>query len=147
MDTGPAHPDAEDFWSDRDDRYEELRDNQILSASENRKSKFENPPTPMGMMKRYLENVVGLCSEEQFGQDAVEWAIQTGMVKLTYNLDADLRTIMGEPGLPETGQYSAIVEAYQAHCRAEEWHKDMLADMYQISSDEAAQADEERRAA
>lgn len=47
-------------------------------------------------MKRYLENLIHLCSDEAFGQDAVEWAILSGHVKLTYNLDADLRAIMGD---------------------------------------------------
>jgi hypothetical protein len=67
----------------------------------------------MGQMKNYLLRVLENCSEEQFGQDAVEWAITTGFIRLTYNLSEDLRLIMGEPGHPETGQYDAIVEAYQ----------------------------------
>lgn len=67
----------------------------------------------MGMMKQYLLNLITSCSDEQFGQDAVEWAIMKGHIQLTYNLDADLRLIMGEPGKPETGAYPSIVEAFQ----------------------------------
>lgn len=74
----------------------------------------------MSMTKRYLENIICLCSEEKFGQDAVEWAILSGRIKLTFRLEADLRTIMGEPGSPETGQYSAIIEAYQMECHKNE---------------------------
>lgn len=36
-----------------------------------------------------------------------------GWVNLGYNLESDLRLILGEPGQPATGQYDAIVEAYQ----------------------------------
>ncbi len=71
-------------------------------------------------MKRYLENLVTLCSDEVFGQDAVEWAVLAGHVKLTYDLDADLRAIMGEPGHPETGQYDALCAADRADCRKNE---------------------------
>ncbi len=67
----------------------------------------------MAMIKKYLLDLLAHCSEHPFGQDAVEWAITSGFVKLTYDLDQDLRTIMGEPGRPETGQYSQIIEAYQ----------------------------------
>jgi hypothetical protein len=68
----------------------------------------------MGMLKKYLLELICLCSEHSFGQDAVEWAILNGRIKLTYHLDQDLRLIMGEPGRPETGAYSDIIEAYQA---------------------------------
>lgn len=71
----------------------------------------------MGMIKNYLANLLCLCSEHEFGQDVVDWAIYTGRVRLSYDLDADLRLIMGEPGQPETGQYDNLVEAYQAERR------------------------------
>ena len=74
----------------------------------------------MGMMKNYLLQLLALCSEEQFGQDAVEWAIVNGHVKLTYQLEVDLRTIMGEPGKPKTGQYDAICENWRCTCRDRE---------------------------
>jgi hypothetical protein len=67
----------------------------------------------MGMMKNYLLDLLRLCSDQQFGQDAVEWAILTGFVKLTYDREKDLRLIMGEPGKPDTGNYAEITEAYQ----------------------------------
>ena len=74
----------------------------------------------MGMMKNYLLNLLTRCSDEQFGQDAVEWAVLSGHVQLSYHLDDDLRLIMGEPGLPETGQYNAICEGYHRICRQRE---------------------------
>ncbi len=64
-------------------------------------------------MKNYLLDLLCSCSDQQFGQDAVEWAIVTGFVRLTYDREKDLRLIMGEPGKPETGSYPEIVEAYQ----------------------------------
>jgi hypothetical protein len=71
----------------------------------------------MGMMKNYLLDLLHLCSDEQFGQDAVEWAIASGSVKLTYDLQSDLRRIMGEPGVPDSGLYPLIVENYQRVAR------------------------------
>jgi len=57
----------------------------------------------MGCMKNYLLTVITQCSDQQFGQDAVEWAVNTGRITLSYNLQTDLETIMGKPGeLPET---------------------------------------------
>ncbi len=66
----------------------------------------------MGMLKNYLLTLLCRCSEHQFGQDAIEHAIETGRVKLTYRLETDLRTIMGEPGKPETGLYDALCAEY-----------------------------------
>jgi hypothetical protein len=74
----------------------------------------------MGMIKHYLLHLLTLCSDEQFGQDAVEWAIVSGWVKLSYKLDDDLRLIMGQPGQPETGQYDAICEGYRRVCQQNE---------------------------
>src|SRR5580658_8201811 len=48
---------------------------------------------PMSMIKRYLENLLHQSSEHPFGQDAVEWAIVTGRLKLKYELAADLKQI------------------------------------------------------
>ncbi len=73
----------------------------------------------MGYTKNYLLELLCLCSDEQFGQDAVEWAIMTGLVKLTYNQHQDLLTIMGRPGHPESGAYPAIVDAFQQYVRHE----------------------------
>jgi hypothetical protein len=74
----------------------------------------------MGMMKNYLLTLLHQCSEHQFGQDAIEWGIASGFVKLTYDLETDLRLIMGEPGQPETGCYSELVEAFQRLIR-QDW--------------------------
>ena len=68
-------------------------------------------------MKNYFLTLLERCSDESFGQDAVEWALVCGHIHLTYHLDTDLRTIMGEPGKPETGQYDAICEGFRNHCQ------------------------------
>lgn len=72
------------------------------------------------MLAKYLNTIVCLCSDQQFGQNAVEWAILSSHVKLTGDRETDLRAIMGEPGKPETGQYDAICEAYRRECRNNE---------------------------
>lgn len=59
----------------------------------------------MGMMKNYLLNLLQQCSEEKFGQDAIEWAIVSGRVRLTYGLDRDIRQTMS--------RYDEIIEAYR----------------------------------
>ena len=64
----------------------------------------------MGMMKQYLLNLLQQCSEHKFGQDAIEWAIVSGLVRLTYDLDRDIHETMS--------RYDEIIEAYrrfQAH--------------------------------
>ena len=59
----------------------------------------------MGMMKNYVLTLLQQCSEQQFGQDAIEWAIGAGLVRLSYELDADVRSIML--------RYDEIIEAYR----------------------------------
>ena len=59
----------------------------------------------MGMMKNYLLNLLQQCSEEKFGQDAIEWAIVSGRVHLTYNLGQDIRESMS--------RYDEIIEGYR----------------------------------
>jgi hypothetical protein len=59
----------------------------------------------MGMMKNYLLNLLQQCSEEQFGQDAIEWAVVSGLVRLTYDLDRDIRETMS--------RYDEIIEGYR----------------------------------
>ena len=59
----------------------------------------------MGMMKNYLLNLLQQCSEEQFGQDAVEWAVGSGLVRLTYDMERDVRESMS--------RYDEIIEAYR----------------------------------
>lgn len=59
----------------------------------------------MGMMKNYLLNLLQQCSEERFGQDAIEWAVVTGPVRLTYDLDRDIRESMS--------RYDEIIEGYR----------------------------------
>jgi hypothetical protein len=59
----------------------------------------------MGMMKNYLLTLLEQCSVQQFGQDAIEWAIVAGFVRLSYELDDDVRSIML--------RYDEIIEAYR----------------------------------
>jgi len=59
----------------------------------------------MGMMKNYLLKLLEQCSEEQFGQDAIEWAVSSGLVRLTYDLDRDVRESMS--------RYDEIIESYR----------------------------------
>lgn len=59
----------------------------------------------MGMMKNYLLRLLQQCSEEKFGQDAIEWAVVSGRVGLTYDLDRDVGEIMPK--------YDEIIEAYR----------------------------------
>lgn len=67
----------------------------------------------MGMTKNYLLKLLENCSEHDFGQQAVEWAIYTGRVQITGNdLQADLRTIMGEPG-QSPAKYDEIIIGYR----------------------------------
>ena len=69
----------------------------------------------MGLTKNYLLTVLENCSEENFGQDAVEWAIVAGHVALTGDLQTDLKTIMGPvaDGLPDETNYDRIIVAYR----------------------------------
>ena len=76
----------------------------------------------MGCTKNYLLTVLENCSEENFGQEAVEWAIIQGHITLTYNLEADVRAIMP--------RYSEFIEAYQRQCRE---HGDALVAVYEAS--------------
>jgi hypothetical protein len=50
----------------------------------------------MGMIKNYLNDIICACSDEKFGQDAVELAISMGYIVLTGDLEADTRKIMAE---------------------------------------------------
>jgi len=86
----------------------------------------------MGCLKNYLLTVLENCSDEKFGQEAVEWAILTGRVTLTYNLETDLKIIMGcvPHGLPGETNYDHIIEAYQRQCQE---HGDALVQLYHAS--------------
>lgn len=57
------------------------------------------------MMKNYFLKLLEQCSVEKFGQDAVEWAIVAGLVRLSYDLDQDVHSIMS--------RYDEIIEAYR----------------------------------
>jgi hypothetical protein len=59
----------------------------------------------MAMMKNYFLKLLQQCSEEKFGQDAVEWAIVSGLVRLSYDFERDVREIMS--------RYDEIIEGYR----------------------------------
>ena len=109
----------------------------------------------MCQIKNYLLTVLENCSEENFGQEAVEWGLIQGHVTLTYDLTADLQAIMGlrsaccaAPPLGETDGrplasglcskcqdhatfdrlYDQFVDAYQRQCRE---HGDALVNLYE----------------
>jgi hypothetical protein len=74
----------------------------------------------MGCIKNYLATLICLCSDEQFGQDAVEHAILNGAITLTYDRETDLVAIMGQPGRPETGRYDEFCETWRRTCAENE---------------------------
>jgi len=61
----------------------------------------------MGMIKNYLLSIPESCSEHQFGQDAVEWAITSGLVRLSFKREPDLTVIMA--------RYDEIIDLYRVH--------------------------------
>ena len=83
-------------------------------------------------MKNYLLTVLEKCSDESFGQEAIEWAIVSGHVKLTYDLDADVRAIMGSVPDGQAGEtnYDRIIEAYR---RTTAEHGEALVELYHAS--------------
>ncbi len=72
------------------------------------------------MMKNYLLELLHQCSVENFGQDAIEWAIVSGLVHLTYDLDRDIHEIMS--------RYDEIIEAYRLSS-TKEAHRNQRAPM------------------
>ena len=76
----------------------------------------------MGAVKNYLLSVLQNCSEEPFGQEAVEHAIVSGALKLTYHLSADLHQIFdlrsaccNAPPLGETCNHAGLCRQCRNH--------------------------------
>ena len=108
----------------------------------------------MGAMKNYLLTLLQQCSEENFGQEAVEHAVFSGALLLTYNLETDLHQIFDQRSAccdapPQGGtcnhaglcrhcrnhttfstRYDEFIEAYQRACRE---HGDGLVQLYHAS--------------
>jgi hypothetical protein len=106
------------------------------------------------LTKRYLENLLHQCCEHNFGQEAVEWAILSGHIKLTYELVTDLHQIFDQRSLccdaPPLGEtcnhaglcrqcqdhttfitsYDEFCDAYRAHCRQQEAAEAQLIESY-----------------
>jgi hypothetical protein len=88
----------------------------------------------MGMMKNYLLTLLQQCSEEQFGQDVIEWAIVSGLVRLSYEQDADIRSIML--------RYDDLIEAYRrSRAQANEELRKAAAPMKRAGSRRVIKAD------
>lgn len=68
------------------------------------------------LQKRYLETLLHRCADEAFGQDAVEWAILSGALSLTYDLDTDLRAIFGAREGGEGSRYDEFCESWRRQC-------------------------------
>jgi hypothetical protein len=115
----------------------------------------KNPKIRMGAMKNYLITLLQQCSEENFGQEAVEWAILSGHLKLTYEMVTDLHQIFDQRSLccdapPLNGEtcnhagicrhcrdhttfitsYDEFCDAYRAHCREQEALEAQLVESY-----------------
>ena len=72
---------------------------------------------------RYLEKLVEQCSDQRFGQDAVQWAVMMDLVTISWtDIEADARLLMA--------QYDAICDAYQNDCRR---NQALLAEAYRDS--------------
>ena len=83
-------------------------------------------------MKNYLLTLLQHCSEEKFGQDAIEWAIVQGHVTLTYDLEKDVQQIMGDDpnGGRDAVTYDKIIEEYR---RTVSEHGEALVEIYRAS--------------
>lgn len=107
------HPD--ESWDDFHERCEHMGE----LARDREWSRQTQPSTeskPMAMLGDYLLKLLERCSDQQFGQDAIQFGLTVGLIELTYNLERDCRLIMGEPGRPETGRYDSLCEAWRREC-------------------------------
>lgn len=68
----------------------------------------------MGYVKQYILRLEESASDEQFGQDAVRYAVESGLVKPTGNIENDKNTV--------TRQYDIICDAYRTHTLAVDEH-------------------------
>lgn len=73
-------------------------------------------------MKDYLLKFLTTAAPENgFAQDALEWAVLNGLLKLTGDLETDVRQAMQ--------QYDIIIESYHDILRAEEAYRDAFGDL------------------
>lgn len=78
------------------------------------------------MIKRYVENFITQCSDQKFGQDAVEWAILQGRLTLTFHLATDLAAVHAPlpaeaqtPGEKPLTRYDQLIEEFQLETRGQ----------------------------
>ena len=102
-------------------------------------------------MKNYLLTLLQHSSEEQFGQDAIEHAILTGALELTYNLETDSHQIFDPRSncceAPPSGEIAAECQAEVRHGRCRQCgdgalfttrYDQFVADYQRVSNDHAA---------
>lgn len=96
-------------------------------------------------MKNYLLTVLQNCSEEPFGQEAVEHAIVSGALKLTYNLPTDLHQIFDQrsaccdaPPLGETCNHAGLCRQCRNHTTFSTRYDEFIVAYRQHSSDHEA---------
>ncbi len=68
----------------------------------------------LATLSKYLIRLLHECSEEKFVQDAIEWAIVTGLFAPTYHLAEDLNLLLGS-GAATTRHLDFILQAYTNH--------------------------------
>jgi hypothetical protein len=99
----------------------------------------------MGAMKNYLLTVLQNCSEEPFGQEAVEHAIVSGALQFTYNLETDLHQIFDQrsaccdaPPLGETHNHAELCRQCRNHTTFSTRYDGFIVAYRQHSSDHEA---------
>ena len=96
-------------------------------------------------MKNYLLTVLQNCSEEPFGQEAVEHAIVSGALQLTYDLPTDLHQIFDQrsaccdaPPLGETHNHAGLCRQCRNHTTFSARYDGFIVAYRQHSSDHEA---------
>jgi hypothetical protein len=65
----------------------------------------EEQPSIFMQQANYLTALLCQCSDKKFGQDAIEWAVKTNLVALSYYLAVDVPNVMA--------RYDFIITAYR----------------------------------
>lgn len=109
------------------DRWEQAEDRRAEQGERARDlawTRLTQIPEPEFMMTgKYLLELLERCSDEKFGQDAIDFAITTGEITLTYNLEADCRRIFAPVAEPETPNakpetvYDRLCATWRQVCR------------------------------
>ena len=119
----------QDQWDQAEERAERIgdfkRDLAWTRSTEPSTPQLSTPSLLMAMLGDYLLKLLERCSDQQFGQDAVQFGITTGRIQLSYHLETDLQRIFAPvPGQLETENskpetvYDQLCEAWRQECRA-----------------------------